>query len=82
MRIDALGNVTFSSGKVCETNGGIIGIDPSLKVFEGYDGDFFDATRDPEDRIDFGCDLTSAEQIELADYMIGQWQQFKERANQ
>jgi hypothetical protein len=54
----------FDSGKEISANNGIIGIAGS-SVFEGYDG------------IIFLEDLTKAERIELADYMIAEWQAFK-----
>ena len=58
--------VTFSTGRQVYANGGIIGLAPNLEVTEGYDGD-----------IAFE-QFSSEECIELAEYMIGQWQRFLE----
>lgn len=72
-------DVIFSTGQKRYANCGIIGIDPSLVVHEGYDGHFFDPT-EREWRGDDEHVLTPAEQIELADFMIQQWGRFKARA--
>jgi hypothetical protein len=70
--------VTFSTGRVVDVNRGIIGIDDELGVTAGYDnGWFYEGYTEPDDNYY----LTPAERIELADYMILQWQRFKERAN-
>lgn len=68
-------DVIFSTGKVKDANCGIIGISPSLGVSSGYDDGFFYKREDGEYRPDDY--LTKEEQIELADYMIGLWSQFK-----
>lgn len=58
-----------STGRTEYANNGIIGIGPEADgVSEGYDGGM--GRRD---------DFTDAERTELADYMIGQWQRFKEQ---
>lgn len=68
------GAVVFSTGKTASANGGIIGLSPdSREVFEGYDGTFL---YDADSRL--GEDegvlvLNTAEKLELADYMIRLW---------
>jgi hypothetical protein len=77
--------VTFSTGKKVYVNCGIIGLSPDLDVSAGYDNGWFSPTDgwhdedgivDPQSRHY----LTPAEQAELADYMLEQWQKFKARA--
>lgn len=63
--------ITFSSGKKIYVNNGIVGISPDLKVYEGYDGGLFDMS------YTFEGDITNAEAIELANFMISQWKKFK-----
>ena len=58
--------LVFSTGKEIYANHGIVGINPSLGIFEGYDDDLY-----PES-------FTKDEKIELADYMIGLWKKFRE----
>ena len=64
----------FSTGKEVYTNCGIIGLslsdpaDSDWQVSEGYDGGFGGYCTE---------DLTSEERVELANYMIDLWQQFK-----
>ena len=71
MKIE-LGNAIFSTGKYVYVNEGIVGLAApggtdhtggGWVVAQGYDGGF--------DK------LTKNEQIELADYMISLWQNFK-----
>jgi len=65
--------IIFSTGKTRYANGGIIGLAPDMEVSEGYDGEFYngDGWRDEEES------LTKAELVELADFMIEQWQKFR-----
>lgn len=56
------------SNRKDSANRGIIGINPELVTYEGYDGIF----------PCYGNDLTEAERVELADYMIGLWLRYKE----
>ena len=58
----------FSTGRKVNCNKGIIGLNPELKTYEGYDGDF----------CLYISPLTKEERIELADYMIGLWTKYKE----
>jgi len=55
------------SGATRTAYGRVIGIDPSLGVSEGYDGG-----------LGMPSDFTDAERAELAEYMIGLWQRFKD----
>lgn len=57
--------IILSSGKILMANCGVIGLDAYGQVFSGYD-----------DNIDTE-DLTPQERIELADYMISEWEAFK-----
>ncbi len=70
MIIDEHG-VTFSTGKTRYAHGEILGIGPDLRVTYGWDGEFY------EPGIS-SMSLTPAERVELADFMIGLWQQFKD----
>lgn len=64
-------DVIFSTGTVKYANNGFIGLSPEGDVSEGYDGGFFSSD-------DFTPDLTPAECVELAEYMILEWQAFRE----
>ena len=69
--------VTFSSGRTRYANNGIIGLCPDLTVSEGYDGGFpiesYEWNKPDEN------DLTKEDCIELADFMIAQWQKFRDK---
>lgn len=69
------GQAVFSTGKIMYANLGIIGLSPELDVYQGYDG-YFDVHKNDWD--DDEPVLTKTEKIELADYMIAEWQKFKE----
>ena len=63
--------VIFSSGKIKGVYAGVIGLTPDCEqVHGGYDDTIHEN----------GDELTKDEKIELADYMIGQWQKFKDNA--
>lgn len=65
--------IVFSSGRTCYANAGIIGLNPDLVVFEGYDGMVPWPVRrrsDPQ--------LTVEDMRELVDHMIDRWQRLKE----
>jgi hypothetical protein len=65
------GELFFSSGKVVKAYAGVIGLSPDCeRAYGGYDQDIHEENDE----------LTSDEKIELADYMIGQWQKFKDNA--
>lgn len=61
-------HITLSTGRVLTPYGGIVGIDPGLTTYYGYDGELFEYEKDP----------THQERIELADLMIARWQAFKD----
>lgn len=56
----------LSTGRKFYANNGIVGISPDLRIYEGYDGGPDDKNWSPEERR------------ELADFMIGLWQRYKE----
>jgi len=56
-----------TTGREFYANCHIVGINPALELYEGYDGEvYWD-----------DLPLTQPEREELADYMIGLWTQFK-----
>lgn len=59
----------FSTGKKVYAHAGFVGIkyDNGWRISEGYDGGVY-----------FDEEMTPAECVELADYMINQWVKFKE----
>ena len=61
--------IIFSNGKEVYANLGIIGLSPNNEIYYGYDGsldnDFESENFSNEDRI------------ELADYMVERWQEYK-----
>jgi len=57
----------FSTGRELYENHGIIGINSTLGIFEGYDDDVYDDV------------WLKEEKIELADYMISLWNKYKKR---
>lgn len=59
----------FSTGRVICANKGIIGLNPNLETYEGYDAPLFL----------YGIQLDQQERIELADYMISLWTKYKEQ---
>jgi hypothetical protein len=64
--------VIFDSGRERYAHCGIIGLSPELSVSEGYDGGFWhEAEKSWRDDT-----LTPEELLDLALYMIGQWQEF------
>lgn len=68
-------SIIFNSGKERYANFGIIGISPRGGVFGGYDDSFWYSECDESE------ELTTEERIELAKYMILEWQKFKNTAN-
>ena len=69
-------SVIFSTGRRRYANNGIIGIAPDMEITEGSDGGFYRG-KDQESWRSPAELLTTAELLELADYMIEQWQQFR-----
>ena len=71
--------VSFESTGIEQyANSGIIGIKPSLEISGGYD-DTGIATVWEVGAGDYR-ELTAPEREELADYMIGLWQQYKQQS--
>lgn len=68
-------DVIFSTGKRMSANCGVIGISPKGGVTEGWDGGFFDP--EAAAKWDEDPELTPSECVELADYMIERWQEFR-----
>ena len=54
----------LTTGRQFYSNNGIIGLSPDLILSEGLDGSISDQ-------------FTSAEKVEIADFMIGKWIEFK-----
>ena len=70
-------SVIFSTGKELYANCGVIGISPKLEISKGWDGGFFN----PRSYVNLDdYTLTPVERIELADYMIARWKEFKKEA--
>lgn len=74
------GKVVFSSGRERHCNCGIIGLGPDGSVSEGYDGSLWSSAF-PDSEI-HDAPLTDDDLIELADFMIARWTEFRERAAQ
>ena len=67
-----------TTGRTFETNFNTIGLSldsDGAHVGAGMDNALFS---NPKDKHDFQRPLTPEEHIELADFMIAQWQRFKE----
>ncbi len=76
-------NLKLSNGREVYANGGIIGLDEQMRLFEGYDGAINYPAPDwlSETEVDeISRYLTSSEAVELADIMIARWQAFREKA--
>ena len=75
----------FSSGRVVNTNGGIVGLDGRMDVYHGFDGSVYTNGSalydqdDPEyDRTQGeGWYLSKEDLAELADFMIRRWTAFR-----
>ena len=63
----------FSTGRRVSALRGVIGLSPALEVFQGSQGILIPT----EPFLDDDDALTDVERIELAEYMIRQWQAFK-----
>ncbi len=65
--INRLRNIlTFDNGKDIYANAGIVGINSSLELFEGYEGLISEKL------------LTDKEIVELCDYVIAMWSKLRE----
>lgn len=63
----------FSTGRRISVTRDVVGISPHLEVFQGSCGVLLPS----EPFLDDDDALTSQECVELADYMLGKWQDFK-----
>lgn len=68
--------IVFSSGRRCYVHAQVVGISPDLELSYGYDGGIPWPIK--EWRVTDAETLTAADVRELADYMIAQWQKFRE----
>ena len=69
----------LKSGREIYVFGNVIGLSPELEVTGGWDNTVY-AEYDEDLFPDEEPDLTRDERLELADYMLGQWHLFKEKA--
>lgn len=67
----------FNTGKRVYANNGIVGIDGDYLLSTGYDN--YLETPFLENNDEGYEELTKAEALELADYMIEVWQNYKQR---
>lgn len=75
MKIKDQKAIFSSTGNEVEFNCGIVGLGPDMTVYEGYDDSIY---HQPSEYLDEELsDLTTGEQVELAEHMIEQWQKFK-----
>ena len=58
---------TLSTGKKISANCSILGISPDLELHEGYDGTIDES------------ELAPKEKLEIAEYAISLWQEYKEK---
>jgi hypothetical protein len=68
---------TLSSGRRLYANRGIVGINPEMEVYEGYDGKIYTTIYT---RPLFPGEISGwshEEKCELADFMISLWTKFK-----
>lgn len=68
-------HIIFDTGTYVHISRGIIGISITpgeLGAFEGYEGQFYEPGRKYKGKPD----LTSEECVELAEYMMDQWESF------
>lgn len=76
-RVGDIDRITFTSGKVMEPVAGTVGIDANLVAYGGFDETYHSPDR--HDDAYTRRNLSAADCVELADYMIGLWQQFREK---
>ncbi len=80
MKCDKTG-ITFSTGRQAYANRGIIGLDMSGEVYEGYDGTFYCFLSEDEIlSLDYYDKMqpTAEERKELADFMIARWKAYRD----
>lgn len=69
--------ITFSSGRTAYAHLGIVGINPQLKLYNGYDGTINWPVPDFWSAEEKAGKLTADDMRELADHMIELWTAFK-----
>jgi hypothetical protein len=78
--------IRLSTGKVIVANCGIVGVNSQLWVTGGYDAEVWEAQlqeeSDNRSRYVKEQDLTAAEKIELADLVIGWWNEYKQKVTE
>jgi hypothetical protein len=79
IRIDG-DDIIFSSGRVRDFNGGIVGLSPSLSIHGGFDQDVH-AEYHQSEGINEYQGLSADDIRELAELMIMRWQEAKEKAD-
>ena len=80
MKIEAVNEVVFSSGRQRYACAGILGIaewQGRMVVTYGYDGVFYTQEENTQEYLPLDQLLTSADLVELSDYMIERWTKFK-----
>ena len=95
MKVHDKSHFIFDDGRLLYANDHIIGINPDLQVHEGYDGDIDIGPwsenlsereiREHFESIGLVYDeeyLSLSQMIEMADYMIGLWEQYKRKRQQ
>ena len=74
MKFDGDDIYTLSTGRTFYANNGILGIDPKLRIFDGYDGEFHQENNPRDDEADYpDVRWTQAERAEIAAEMVRRW---------
>jgi hypothetical protein len=68
--------IIFNSGRHEYCFSGIIGLSPDNELSYGYDGTF-EGKEAPEDDYRSYEGLSKEEQVEIADFMINRWNEFR-----
>lgn len=69
----------LNSGRFIYAYGGVIGIDPyGYDIKGGWDDPVEYTRKEPHDYESPILDLTKEEKLEVADFMIAQWKEFRE----
>jgi hypothetical protein len=69
---------TFSSGKEIAANKGIVGINPDLEIYDGYDGQI-EVFAYSFEKDSMEPTLTPEEALELSRFMVELWQGFAQK---
>ena len=71
-----MGTIRLTTGRECDANRSIVGIDDEGNVYDGYDGTV-DVDGDP---VDGDGAWSNEDKRALADLMIARWQAFRAKA--